>query len=228
MTRSEIAGEYDITIDMVDPRWEPAWTVAPQQLGPLIHARPAVDGGAPVRRLETTKWGFETAWMKPGQPRPINSRIEKLTGGMWRGALNGARAAVPMSGYVEFYTAEDGKKTPVFLHSDRPLLAAALYAGKQDETGQWQHTFSIVTRTARDHSGEIHDRMPCFIDQRSPFLDHWLSPERPENPQGLVDELTAESEKIAPTLTSYEISRRFNNTRTARRDDSTLLDPVAD
>lgn len=225
LSQADLADAYSVDLDLVGT-WMPSYTIAPRDAAPLLHARPAEHGGEAVRQIEIVRWGFDAGWMRQGQPRPINSRIEKLTGGMWRGALNTSRGAVPQTSYFEWYEAADGGKQPVLLHSGGPLAAAALYAGKQEPDGSWTRTFTIVTREARDAIGEVHERMPAFIPLNSALLERWISPEKPADPTELVDELMAESERIAQTITSYPVSRRLNNVRTAKADDATLIEPV--
>lgn len=225
LSQSDLAEAYSVDLDLVGT-WMPAYTIAPRDKAPLLYARPGADDGAPERRIEIVSWGFDAGWMRPGQPRPINSRIEKLTSGMWRGALNGSRAVVPQTSYFEWYQAADGGKQPILLHADGPLAAAALYGAKREADGTWTHTFSIVTREARDASGEVHERMPAFIPLDSELFQRWISPEKPDDPAELVDELMAESERVAGTVTSYPVSRRVNSVRTAKADDPTLIEPI--
>lgn len=225
LNRNELADAYSVDLDLVGV-WMPAYTIAPTETAPLLHARPFESGREPVRRIEIAKWGFDAGWMRPGQPRPITPRIEKLNSGMWKGALVNSRAIAPQTSYLEWYKAEDGGKQPILLHGDGPLAAAAVYAGKQEPDGTWTHTFSIVTREARDASGEVHDRMPAFIPVDSDLFERWVSPEKPDDPAELVDELLAESETVAMTIRTYPVSRRVNNVRTVRRDDPTLIEPI--
>ncbi|TFD16621.1 hypothetical protein E3T26_03820 [Cryobacterium sp. TMT1-21] len=68
---------------------------------------------------------------------------------------------------------EDGKQ-PYFIHGDGHVLAAAgLYAARQKDD-MWKITFTIITRAARDASGEIHDRMLVFLTPD--VWDQWLIP----------------------------------------------------
>ncbi|TFD50746.1 hypothetical protein E3T43_17750 [Cryobacterium sp. Hh7] len=81
---------------------------------------------------------------------------------MFRSAFASQRCLVPMAGYYEWQQMDDGKQ-PYFIHSDGDVLAAAgLYAARQ-EGDVWKISFTIITRAARDASGEIHDRMPVFM-----------------------------------------------------------------
>jgi hypothetical protein len=42
----------------------------------------------------------------------------------------------------------------------------------------------------------------------------------------MVDFLTTESERTSPGITSYEVDRRVNNSRTIDPGDPTLIDPL--
>ncbi|WP_082544095.1 SOS response-associated peptidase family protein [Sanguibacter sp. Leaf3] len=53
---------------------------------------------------------------------------------------------------------------PHCIHGPGPLAADGLYAARKDEaSGELALTYTIITREARDASGEVHDRMPTFL-----------------------------------------------------------------
>ena len=85
---------------------------------------------------------------------------------------------------------------------------------------------SIITREARDASGEIHDRMPVFLERDA--WDEYLAPVKldDDGKQQMVALLTAESEKVASTISNYEVDRRVNNSRTVDPGDPTLIEPL--
>lgn len=144
---------------------------------------------------------------------------------MFRGSFSSDRIVVPLSGYYEWEEI-DGQKQPWFIHGAALVLAAAgLRAAYQDEQGEWRSTFTIITREARDASGEIHDRMPAFLEES--FLDRWLSPEKVTDKDQLLDELDATSVKMATTITTRPVSRAVNNVKTLDRTDASLIEEVA-
>ena len=59
-------------------------------------------------------------------------------------------------------------------HGTHRLAAAGIYTPRKDDAGEWYLTVSIITREARDASGEVHDRMPVFLEPG--VFDRWLSP----------------------------------------------------
>lgn len=72
-----------------------------------------------------------------------------------------------MSVYYGWVTTPDGKQ-PYYLHSadeNELLPAAGLFEFSKDTTDQWQMTFTVLTRTGVDAAGEVHDRMPVFLDR---------------------------------------------------------------
>ncbi|MEP7792523.1 SOS response-associated peptidase family protein [Sanguibacter sp. 25GB23B1] len=69
-----------------------------------------------------------------------------------------------------------------------------------------------MTREARDASGEVHDRMPVFLEHD--VWDEWLHPEKLEDPKAMVAMIDASSQAIAATVTTHLVSRAVNNVRT--------------
>lgn len=203
--------------------WAPDFSVAPTDAAPIVREHRHEE--ALEREIELASWGFRPSWAKGKGPSPINARLETVaSNGLFRGAFAKQRAIVPMRGYYEWEARADGKQ-PWFLHGEEPILAAAgLYAARK-EGDEWRISFTIITREARDASGEVHDRMPVFL---TPVVrDAWLSPEPLASSEEMLATLDRASVAVASTITAYPVDRRVNNARTVDRHDPGLLDPVA-
>ena len=150
------------------------------------------------------------------------------------GAFSNARCIVPMVGYYE-WTGTNGDKQPHFIHSeDDALLAAASLTWTTEIDGERRRLFVVVTREARDASGEVHDRMPAFPSHD--LWDNWPNPvsltidgdstASKSNRLELLDELDASSSAIAATMRTHKVNRRVNNSRTTDPRDPSLIDPI--
>ncbi|MGP5056965.1 SOS response-associated peptidase [Brachybacterium paraconglomeratum] len=210
-------------------QWEAVYSIAPRTKAPVV--REFVDDDGEVQRsLELARWGLHPAWAKDKGPRPINARLETIaTNGMFRGAFSSGRAVVPMTGYYEWVEADDGGKDPFFIHHpDGQLLhAAGLTAARKAEDGHgWDVTFTIVTREARDASGEVHDRMPVFLAEDA--VAEWLVPGKlePEQKDPLLAQLDQVSTAMAAELVTVPVDRQVNNVRTLDRTDPSLVAPL--
>ncbi|MBC7761075.1 MAG: SOS response-associated peptidase family protein [Candidatus Saccharibacteria bacterium] len=79
------------------------------------------------------------------------------------------------------WTGPPKDKTPHYVSAGGDLLSAAgLYAfrkiGESDAGAEWETSCVIITRTAVDEAGEVHDRMPVFL---TPDVSaDWLTPEK--------------------------------------------------
>ncbi|QHC67749.1 SOS response-associated peptidase [Rathayibacter sp. VKM Ac-2759] len=203
--------------------WAPDFSVAPTDSAPIVRER--LHDDAVEREIELASWGFTPSWSKGKGPSPINARLETVaSNGLFRGAFAKQRAIVPMRGYYEWEAREDGKQ-PFFLHGDEPILAAAgLYTARK--TGdEWQVSFTIITREARDASGDVHDRMPVFLTPD--VRDEWLNPAPLASTEEMLATLDRVSVAVAATITAYPVDRRVNNSRTVDRHDPSLLTPLA-
>ncbi|WP_271986566.1 SOS response-associated peptidase [Pseudoclavibacter terrae] len=199
--------------------WEPAYSVAPTNSAPILRQHEG------EREFEIAKWGFRPSWAKAGGPPRINARLETVaTNGLFRGAFAGSRCIVPMSGYYEWEEVEDGKQ-PYFISSPATVLAAAgLQAAYKDENDEWRSTFTIITREAKDASGEIHDRMPVFLEPE--MFDRWISAEKIGHKDAMLHELDETSAAVASTITTRPVSRAVNNVRKVDRTDASLIEPI--
>ncbi|HTL42529.1 MAG TPA: SOS response-associated peptidase [Pseudolysinimonas sp.] len=218
--------------------WVPSFSIAPTDVIPIIRERRHSSTGEVSRTVEPAVWDFHPAFVKESKRPQFNARIETVaTSGMWKGALSSSRCIVPMRGYYEWTeratTGAKPVKIPYFLHGQTPMLAAAGLATARkvpDAAGgdEWEVSTAIITREARDASGEVHERMPAFLTPDQ--FDRWLDPEKLTD-EARRDELLAmldsASTKVAASITTYEVDRRVNNSRTVDPQDATLIDPAA-
>jgi putative SOS response-associated peptidase YedK len=86
------------------------------------------------------------------------------------------RCLLPADGYYEWKQEADHKQ-PYFLTSaDRqPLAMAGLYEHWKSPEGTWLSTCAIITTSAADDLGEIHDRTPMLVPKEK--WERWLDPE---------------------------------------------------
>lgn len=209
--------------------WRPSYSIAPTNPVPIVRERVDAGSGELHRTLDVARWDFWPQFIeKKGKPN-FNARIERLTtSGLWKGAFASSRALVPMRGYFEWTTDPEGRKQPHFLHSDGGglLAAAGIYTARREGDG-WALSTAIVTRPARDASGAIHDRMPVFLDRD--VWDEFLQPGKLDEPgkEHMLALLTAESDRMATAIATYEVDRKVNYTRSVDPTDPTLIESVS-
>lgn len=200
-------------------QWHGSYSIAPTDSAPIVRDR------GEGRILELVRWDWEKPANRPRGAPIINARMEKLATGFWAPAFSAARCVVPMRGYYE-WTGEKGDKTPHFLHGDG-LLSAAGLTWSMEHRGERVRCFVVITRQARDASGEVHDRMPAFLTPD--VLDDWLTPEkltgqRKVETLAMLDHTSAD---VAATIREHVVDRRVNNARSADPGDASLIAPVA-
>lgn len=206
--------------------WQPTFSIPPTSAAPIVRER-VDEQGAIERELELARWGLRPFFMRDS-PKPgfHNARLETVaTKPSFRSAFTRRRALVPMNGYYE-WVERAGKKQPYFIHGSELLSAAGLYEMTKNDAGHWTTTYTIITTVARDASGEVHDRMPVFLASQA--WDAWLAPTELDKAEksDLLDLLDEQSVAMAATLTTYSVSMRINNVRTADPQDPTLLERV--
>ena len=176
---------------------------------------------AAMRELRVVRWGLVPAWAKDVSigSRLINARAETVSEKpAFRGAFARRRCLLPADGYYEWQAppaGTKGRKQPYYIcRLDRgPLAFAGVYelwrdrsvAG--DDPAAWLWTSAIITTTAPDELGEIHDRMPMVIDPAS-WAD-WLDPANSE----VADVRSLLVPAAATGLTSYPVSLAVNSVR---------------
>ncbi len=200
---------------------EPDYNLAPTKLAPIVIARPDPDDGPATRELLTAKWGLVPSWAKDPSigNRMINARSETVAEKpAFKKAFGKRRAVIPADGYYEWYAGEGdpdqpkkkAPKQPFYITpKDRSVLAmAGLYEfWRGEDAEEWLITFTILTTTAADDLGHLHDRMPLMLEPGD--VEAWLDP-APHPSEELLSLLVP----AAPgRLDAWPVSTAVNNVR---------------
>ncbi|MGH3497624.1 MAG: SOS response-associated peptidase [Nocardioidaceae bacterium] len=224
----DLVEEFEVDIDDVKERLEPDYNVAPTKEVPTIVQRPPRGdrAAAPVRRLVLTRWGLVPSWAKNPSigNKMINARMETVADKpAYRRAFAARRCLIPADGYYEWYPTEqlgkNGKpvKQPFYIHPrDGGVLAmAGLYEIWRDKTREdddpeaFRWTCTVLTTSAEDDLGHIHDRMPLLVERKR--YAAWLDPAESDR-----DRLLGLLIPAAPgRLEAYPVSTEVNNVRNA-------------
>jgi putative SOS response-associated peptidase YedK len=235
--RIELLEEFGVQRDAVAEPLQPDYNVAPTKpVYTVLDRAPAAAGeqgaepsGAEVveRELRVMRWGLVPFWAKDVKigSRMINARAETLAEKpAFRRAFAKRRCLLPADGYYEWQQ-QDGTKQPVYITraDGRPLAFAGLYelwrdpALARQDPDSWLWTATIITTSAPDELGMIHDRMPMIIDE--PRWADWLDPETSD-----VADLRA---LLAPAavsgLQTYPVSTQVNS---VRNNGARLIEPL--
>jgi putative SOS response-associated peptidase YedK len=228
----DLVEEFEIDRVQVAETLAPDYNVAPtkQVYAVLERAERAPDGEAPdggeasERQLRTVRWGLVPFWAKdPGiGSRMINARMETVhEKPAFRRAFATRRCLLPADGYFEWYPTKQrtkaGKplKQPFFIHpADGGVLAmAGLYeiwrdpTRDDDDPQRFLWTCTVLTTSAEDSLGHIHDRMPLLVEPAR-YAD-WLHPAA-----GTVEDLLPLLVPAAPgRLQAEPVSTDVNNVR---------------
>ncbi|MCC6495149.1 MAG: SOS response-associated peptidase, partial [Propionibacteriaceae bacterium] len=131
------------------------------------------------------RWGLVPSWSKDarGAARLINARVETVgEKPAFRKAFATRRCLLPADGYYEWYQLpgdQGGKpvKQPYFIRpADGSLFVmAGLYEFWKAPDGAWLTTATVITTSATDEVGHIHDRMPMAVPVEN--WAAWLDPD---------------------------------------------------
>jgi putative SOS response-associated peptidase YedK len=229
---AELIEEFEVTKGPDTPL-PPDFNVAPTKKVYAVVDRGAQVHGERERLLAEVRWGLVPFWAKDPKigSRMINARLETAAvKPAYRSAWARRRALLPADGYYEWHTsgveqgADRPRKQPYFIHlADGGTLAMAglyeLWRDPQrdsDDPESWLWTATILTTTATDGLGRIHDRMPIHVppDHR----DAWLDPDFGGDPLSLLDATAA-----AAQLVAYPVSTLVNS---VRNNGPELLEPL--
>ncbi|MFN8126541.1 MAG: SOS response-associated peptidase [Candidatus Nanopelagicales bacterium] len=219
------------------------YNVAPtKEVYAVVDRAPGPSSGEPptVRReLAIVKWGLVPSWAKDPTigSRMINARVETLTEKpAYRRAVAKRRCLLPADGYYEWYEPSEpdaprgrnGRplKQPFFIHpADGSVLAmAGLYEFWRNpelpdgDPAAWLWTVTVITTSAPDALGRIHDRMPMCVTP-----DRWASWLDPEITDG-ADAVALLRPAAPGWLTAEPVGRDVNN---VRNNGPELIEPIA-
>ena len=188
-------------------------------------ARPGAPDSAPApaaaRELRIVRWGLVPSWAKDISigSRLINARSETVSEKpSFRNAFARRRCLLPADGYYEWQkppAGTKGPKQPYFIcRPDHGVLAfAGIYelwrdrSMPEDDPAAWLWTAAVITTTAPDELGEIHDRMPMVIDRAS--WSDWLEPANTD----AADVRALLAPAAAHGLITYPVSLAVNSVR---------------
>jgi putative SOS response-associated peptidase YedK len=198
-------------------------------------ASPAASQPGVARELRVIRWGLVPFWAKDLKigSRLINARAETVDSKpAFRQAFKRRRCLLPADGYYEWQRPDGssndqpggkggggarggGAKQPYFITSGGggPLAFAGLYelwrdpGLPDDHERAWLWTAAIITTSAPDDLGKIHDRMPMVIEPDR--WSDWLDPAH-DDPAGLMALLAPAA---SGGLISYPVSTAVNSVR---------------
>jgi len=193
-------------------------------------AAPAAARSGVARELRVVRWGLVPFWAKDPKigSRLINARAETVAAKpAFRQAFKRRRCLLPADGYYEWQRpdgssqdepggrAGGGAKQPYFITrgDGGPLAFAGLYELwrdaelPDDHERAWLWTATIITTSAPDDLGRIHDRMPMVIEPER-WAD-WLDPAA-NDPADLAALLAPAA---VGGLVSYPVSTAVNSVR---------------
>jgi putative SOS response-associated peptidase YedK len=233
----DIAESFGIRSDAITATTDPDFNVAPTKPVYVVVERAPRGAdraatGPPVRQLRVAQWGLVPSWAKDPSigSRLINARVETAaTKPAFRRAVRARRCLLPADGYYEWWPAQDDKgkpiKQPYFIRprDGSPLALAGLYefwhddSRADDDPEAWLLTATVLTTSATDSIGQIHDRMPLTV--ASGDWATWLDPDRTD-PDGILELLRP---ALPGELEAYAVSRAVNN---HRNNGAQLLEPL--
>jgi putative SOS response-associated peptidase YedK len=242
-SRIELLEEFEVQRDRVDESLKPDYNVAPTKPVYAVMTRQpraetddaAKSNGKAERELRVVRWGLVPYWAKDVSigSRMINARAETVSEKpAFRAAFAKRRCLLPADGYYEWQPpppGTKGPKQPYFIcRPDHSVLAfAGLYELWRDRSlpredpAAWLWTATVITTSAPDELGEIHDRMPMVIDRAS-WTD-WLDP-------GNTDAADVQA-LLAPAATTglinYPVAPLVNSVRNNGPELIEQADPVA-
>ena len=218
--------EFEVVDIRVPAPLEADYNVAPtKEVYAVVERPPSRESEEPPQRqLRVLRWGLVPSWAKDPSigNRMINARMETVAEKpAFKRAFAARRCLLPADGYFEWYptsqTTKAGKprKQPFFIRpQDGGVLAmAGLYeiwrdpTRADDDPDRFRWTTTVLTTSAEDSLGHIHDRMPLMVDPAR--WSAWLDPTLSDR-----EDLLALLEPAAPgRLEAFPVSTLVSNVR---------------
>lgn len=154
----------------------PDYNIAPATFQPVIR----LNRDTGLRELVMMRWGLVPHFAKSLEDwkgfSTINAKAETVQEReVWRGPFEKRRCLVPADGFYEWQKLSPKAKRPFAyeMRDEQPFGFAGLWdAWKHPATGDWLQSFAIITTSANELTGEVHDRMPVTLQPRD--YDRWL------------------------------------------------------
>lgn len=214
----ELAKLFGVDFTMGEVR--ETYNAAPSQDLPVVFDHYEAGPGKQLRRMQTLTWGLVPSWARDAKRPMINARAETLLEKpSFKASARRRRCLVPANGYFE-WRARAGGKQPWFLSAgegDLVMGFAGIYEAWESPRGEWLLTFAIITRSAPDALGHIHDRCPVVVPQA--MWEEWLDPsvEADSEIRHLLDAIPS------PGLVSRKVGKAVGN---VRNNFPALVEPV--
>lgn len=214
----------ELRLDVVSYDYTPRYNVPPGSFVPIVVER-LDDEGQLTRRLETASWGLVPGWAKDTKIgfKAFNARSETvLEKPMFRQSIKRRRCAVPVPGYYEWETTEDGKQPWMMSAAGGdPLFMAGLFEFWKRPDQSWMVSTTILTMEAAGHLQDVHHRMPVFLNRSA--VDEWIDPAVPSGNVPPLMESTL-SQVDPASVTRHKVGKSVGN---VRNDGPELTAPVA-
>lgn len=167
-TSQKLAERFSVD---VPEGYTPRYNAAPSQLLPVI----TTDN---PEGISFFYWGIAPEWAKNKSisERIINLRVEQLSERpITLKNLKKRRCLIPADGFYGWKKV--GKKTSIpyrFVLKSKALFSfAGMWEEYDDETGNFFHTFTIITLPANNMVGTTSETMPAILDKNSEKI--WLN-----------------------------------------------------
>lgn len=176
---SEIGQSFEAMVNAAD--LAPNYNIAPTaNIYGILHRSEG-------RVVENFSWGLVPIWAKDRSRASslINARAETISEKpSFRGLLKSHRCVVPLTGYYEWKTVDKpgisktAKQPYYFTPTDSRLFAVAGLWTTWREPGSALdapvfHSCVLITTTANDTVGSVHNRMPVLLDGDG--INEWIS-----------------------------------------------------
>jgi len=227
----DLIEEFEIDKSEVKETLAPDYNVAPTKQVYAVVERQADEAAEPERQLRTVRWGLVPFWAKDPAigNKMINARMETVAEKpAFKQPFAKRRCLLPADGYFEWYTTEQKTtgsaaqsraskplKQPFFIHprDGASMAMAGLYeiwrdpTRDDDDPQRFLWTATVLTTTAEDAVGHIHDRMPLLVERDR--WAAWLDPTKKDK-----DDLISLLVPAAPgLLEAYPVSTAVNSVR---------------
>jgi putative SOS response-associated peptidase YedK len=232
----DLVEEFEIVESRIPAPLEADYNVAPtKEVYAVVERPPSKESEEPPQRqLRVLTWGLVPSWAKDPSigNRMINARMETVAEKpAYKRAFAVRRCLLPADGYFEWYPTSQktkaGKplKQPFFIRpKDGGTLAmAGLYeiwrdpTRDDDDPDRFRWTCTVLTTTAEDAVGHIHDRMPLLVERER--YAAWLDPTVSD-----AEDLKKLLVPAAPgRLEAYPVSTEVNS---VRNNGPELLEPL--